>query len=77
MKRMKKIINGLQIPRPKTIFDVLPESVEDIVSDQVRFVDENFVDYKRRITLEQKVLKIWLRGRMFYDSSRLGTYRKI
>lgn len=73
----KEIANSIQIPRPPTIFDMLPKTVEDIVTDQTRFKDEDFVNYKKRIALEQKVVKIWLRGRMFHDSSKLGTYRKI
>ena len=75
-KTMKEILNAIRIPKPPTIFDVLPDSVEDIVTDQVRIKDEDFVDYKRRITLEGKVIKMWLRGRMFHDSQKLGTWRK-
>lgn len=66
---------NIQIPRPTNIFDML-KSVEDIVTNQARIKDEDFVNYKRRITLEEKAIKMWLKGRIFHDSSKLGTYRK-
>lgn len=71
-----KEINTIQIPVPTNVYDELPKSIEDLVSSQVRFEDEDFVDYKKRIGLESKLKKFWFRGRMFWNSSKLGTYRK-
>jgi len=36
---------------------------------------EDFEDYRERRLKEQKRLKVYLRGRVFWDSKNLGTYR--
>lgn len=59
-----------------SVYDLLPESLDDLVSSSVRLDDEDFTEYKKRLRVENKIKKLWLRGRMMHDSSKMGTCRK-
>lgn len=41
-----------------------------------RLDGESFEDYKLRRKINNISIKYWLRGRMFWDSSKKGTYWK-
>lgn len=46
----------------------------DVKSGAKRLVNESFVDYKNRIKNESKEIKIYLKGKLKWDSKSWDTY---
>ena len=42
----------------------------------VRKAEESFEDYKIRRLVQNELMKIYLKGRLFWDSNKEGTYKK-